>query len=152
MEKTIFKHVFIGRLHELVLVNMFLSIPLTFVCLQQGASDRVIMITLTAGVAVYMLIQMRMLRQCYFDLQILPVFYLANYASWLAFAGLHGGLYYICNTEIYTWLFSITKFAQFSEYNISSLQSVLIFHGCILVLILAAPLGMRKYFASEPDM
>lgn len=144
-------NVVIRRVQELLLLAMILSVPMTFICIRYGASDTNIFMILLTGVIIYMFLQLRFLRQCYFDVYNLSAYYLSNFIASGLFALIHFCGYRFLNNEIYTWLFSITKFARYGEYGMTNLQSVLIFHGIILMLVLLASVDIRRMLAFEEE-
>ena len=77
-------------------------------------------------VTVFIFINVRMMRRCYFDLVGTHGYYIGNYAAYLIFAGVNFIIYKELNDMIYTWMFAITKFAKYFGTELTIMDSALI--------------------------
>ncbi len=98
------------------------------------------------GTTAFMLINIKMLRNCYCDLRNKPVYYIANTAAYLIFTAVNAIAYEIFSTEIYAWLFSITKFTKYIYTEIPADISLFIFHCIGLAGIFIAPFELDGIF------
>ena len=101
-------------------------------------------IGLLCSAAVFIFINVRMLRQCFFELRSRFIYYAANYAAYFIFVAINMAVYEACGNEIYTWLFAITKAASYTRYGFSAIESAVIFHGVMSAVILFSPVGMGR--------
>lgn len=97
-------------------------------------------------VAIFIFINVKMMRNCYFDLVGTHGYYIGNYAAYLIFAGVNFIIYKL-NDMIYTWLFAITKFAKYLGPELSTTDSALAFHIIMLTIVAVAPVGMKQMYA-----
>ncbi len=96
---------------------------------------------------VYVLLNVLMLRRCYYDIMGIRDYYIGNVLAYLIFAVINIVVCILLNDVIYTWLFAITKFARFFGENISKIESALIFHLIMLMVVFVAPVGMKEIYA-----
>ncbi len=144
--------VIIRRFLELLFTNTVISIVLTVLNLKKilpGQSS--LLFGMLAGIAMFAFINFRMLRRCYFDLTNSFLYYVSNMAAYLLFA--LGGVfvYFLFSSEIYTWLFAITKFLKCINSDIAIPYSAAIFHLIGFSVIFLAPIGMKWIFVYNDD-
>ena len=139
------------RFTETGLICILISLALTGLFVQEVAADTMesCFVNLSLGAFLYWILNVFMLRRCYFDLKDKSLYYLVNYASYAAFIFFGICIYYIGNKEVYAWLFSITKFARYSGYGISTFTSAMIFHTIMLITIYLSPIGMGWVFEKD---
>lgn len=98
-------------------------------------------------VAIFIFINVRMMRWCYFDLVGTHGYYIGNYVAYLIFVGVNFIIYKELNDMIYTWMFAITKFAKYLGPELSTMDSALTFHIIMLMDVAVAPVGMKQMYA-----
>lgn len=134
------------RFFELLLTSIILSVTVTWLNTAGILSTKQDLFSGTfIGTAIFVFINIRMLRHCYFDLRSNPRYYLLNLAAYLLFTALGFVIYNFCPDEIYTWIFAITKFVKYIN-NLPTFYSALTFHCIGILTIFLAPLGMRWIF------
>ena len=136
---------------ETGLLCIIISLFITGIHVQEIADDTMeaCFINMSLGALVYWIINVCILRRCYFDLKNKSLYYLVNYAAYAAFMLIGICIYYIGNSEVYAWLFSITKFARYSGYGINTFASAMIFHTIMLITIPVSPIGMNWVFETD---
>lgn len=100
---------------------------------------------LVIGTTIFLYINVRMLRNCYFDLDGKSEYYTLNAIAYLFFAMINMFSYFFVADKIYTWLFALTKFIRYTNFEISTFTSVCVFHTMGILLIFVAPLGMKEF-------
>lgn len=95
----------------------------------------------------YVLLNVNMLRRCYYDIMGIIDYYTGNIIAYLVFATINIIMCVLCSDVVYTWIFAITKFARYFGENISKMESALLFHLIMLMVILVAPFGMKEIYA-----
>lgn len=132
------------------LINIALSIIVTslhkigFLNVQE-----MIFIATTAGVAISMMINIALLRGCYYDVANRRIYYVSNYLACIAFFIANIGAEVLFDNHVYAWLFSITKFARFSHFQWDGSVSAIIFNILMVASIHIAPLGMGWLLLDE---
>lgn len=145
MERTInnIATVAAKRFLEVLLINVILSSFLTMVdILGLIKTQELIFITTTAGVVLSLVINIQIMRNYYYDLVDRLIYYTSNYIAYILFFMVNLGVGAIFNDQVYTWLFSIVKFAMFPQYEWSSSVSALLFDALMIASIHIAPIGM----------
>lgn len=94
----------------------------------------------------FMCLNIKQMRLCYFDLMDRTVHYVSNIVAYLLFAAVGYAVYFLGSSEVYSWMFAITKFAKYSSLGLDTPISALIFHAVGIISILVAPIGMRWVF------
>lgn len=139
------------RFFELLITTVLLSVAVTALNIAGIIFSRTTLFLGTfLGTALFVFINIRRLRLCYFDVHSNFIYYSVNYAAYFIFAAVSFAIYKFCSNEVYTWMFAITKFAKYIM-EFSNVESALIFHGVGLLMILLAPLGMGWIFDEETD-
>lgn len=142
----IIKNVIIRRFMELLILHIILSsFMISLNVLEVISEPNEMFLGMLFGVIVFVVIHIRMMRLCFFDLNNKLAHYISNYLAYLIFMAINLIMCRFCENEIYVWLFSITTFAAYiPDFMISSFDSALIFHGILILAIILAPLGMRR--------
>lgn len=141
------------RLCELFLTCAIISAVITFFYVAGILyTDTFLSIALLIGLFVFAFINIRMLRQCYFDLHSNKNYYLSNLLSYAIFALISIGVYKLCSGIIFTWLFAITKFVKYTDAGNPTIKSMLFFHLIGFLCVLLAPIGMKWIFEDIEDM
>lgn len=140
----------IQRFCELLFLNIILSVILTkWNIARSGDEEHIILMSLSIGVLIYLLINIKLLIYCYNYLKNKSDFIYVNYVAYGAFAGVNLITYILGDMELYTWLFAITKFARYSPFGISNIVSALIFHIVMVVMLFLVFVGMSIYKKKE---
>lgn len=87
-----------------------------------------------------------MLRQCYFDLRDTAAYYITNYIAYFVFMVITYVTFRLFGEIPYAWLFNTLKLAAFTDFDLSSLRSTFVTHGIMLLIIAVAPIGMDWVF------
>lgn len=141
-----YKRVVIRRFFELLITNLLLSIfIITVNVVGILATKTELSFGLVTGTVVFLYINVRMLRNCYFDLDGKLEYYTSNAIAYLLFAVLNVLSYFFVADEIYTWFFALTKFIVYTNYEISSFISLCLFHIVGIISILLSPIGMKGF-------
>lgn len=136
--------VIIRRLCELLLICAIISAIITFFFVAGILyTDTYLSIALLIGLFLFAFINLRMLRQCYFDLHNNKNYYFSNILSYVIFALVSFGVCKLCSGIIFTWLFAVTKFLKYTNAGISTITSMLFFHIIGILSVLLAPIGMK---------
>lgn len=106
---------------------------------------------LSLGAALFLYVNVRMMRDCYYDIRGGMYYFVGNYAAYLIFMAVSLLLYFFGGSGIFTWLFAITKFVRYTGGGVSNLVSTLIFHAVMLLSVLLAPLGMKQQILMYED-
>lgn len=123
--KFSYKRVVIRRFFELLITNLLISLLITIANVGELLATKAELSNgLLIGTALFLFINVRMLRNCYFDLEGKSGYYISNAIAYLFFA--------------------LTKFIKYANFQISTLASVCIFHIIGILLIFIAPLGMEE--------
>lgn len=83
------------------------------------------------------------LRVCYEGRHARDSYYIINLCAYAIFALVSAGVYFFFHTDVYTWLFVITRFARYSNLDISSPVAIGLFHIILILSIFLAPSGME---------
>lgn len=148
----IFIKIIIQRFFELMITCAGISAAITFLhTCNIITSESQLGICLLFGLAVFIFINVRMLRQCYFELRSNGTYFLVNMSAYLLFTGTAFAVYCLGSKECFTWLFAVTKFAKYSNLNIDNLTSLLVFHIIGLSMMIFAPIGLSWIFKDDDD-
>ena len=102
-----------------------------------------VVVALLIGALMFFLIQVKMLRNCYYDMQqFYREYYLTNTFAYLLFVLVCYLIYFFCADEVYTWLFAITKWVRFTVNRIEIYLSALLFHAVGLACVFLSPAGV----------
>lgn len=145
--------VIIRRFIELFFVNFILSAIVTGLYELEllAATQTAVKFAMLISAIIYVVIQVFMLRQCFFDLSNKYDYYLFNYAAYAIFMVFNIVLFFFGGSFIFTWLFGITKFLRFINHGIDTFFGILVFHLVMLIAITLAPIGMGWVFLLRKD-
>lgn len=151
MENITFR-IIVRRFLELFFVNAAISAILTILNLGKVlAGHNSLPFGMFVGIAVFVTVNFRMLRRCYFDLRDSFLYYTANIAAYLLFALFSACVYRVFSSEIYTWFFALTKFLKYTNIALSVPYSAAVFHLIGFLIIFIAPIGMDWIFIYDDD-
>lgn len=140
----------VRRFFELMVTCSAISAVITFLNIVDLLTTKSrLCIALLIGLAVFLFINVRMLRQCYFEFRSNVIYFLVNMSAYLLFAGATIAVYCLCSKEWFTWLFAVTKFAKYWGFNINNLLSLFLFHIIGLLTVIFAPTGMSWIFIDD---
>ena len=145
-DKVLMLKIFARRLGEITLLEVLLSLIYTAMCVGEFFPQTRTACSLWSAIFVtlFILINSYMHRGLCYALGEADMYYKTSYASHIAFAVINIIMYFLLGNGKYTWLFSITKFAQFfGNQRISTFSSILIFHTIMMVVIAIAPIGIK---------
>ena len=149
---TITFRVIIRRFLELFFVNTAISAVLIMLNKGKVLADRnMLFLGILAGIAVFVTVNFKMLRHCYFDLRNVFLYYTANIAAYFLYALLSAFVYLFFSSEIYAWFFAVTKFLKYTNLALSVPYSAAIFHLIGFLIIFLAPIGMGWIFEEEEN-
>lgn len=137
----------IRRFFELLLTNAMISIVITYLHVGEVLVTKAsLFAALLAGITVFIFINVRMLRQCFFELRSNSLYFLINISAYAAFVAVSLAVFCFGSKECFTWIFAIAKFARFSYANLANRYSFLLFHIIGILMIFLAPVGMDWVF------
>ena len=142
--RIILQSVFL-RFCGIFFMTMLFSVPLTFLSVRFGQTEATIFALLLTGVIIFMTCQFFMLRRVRYDFLSLKHYLLICFIAMALAIICHYLLYIMLDNEIYTWLFSITKFAMYREEAFSHLGSSAIFYGVISIITFYMAVDVRGY-------
>ncbi len=135
------------RFVELMLLNIVFSIIAVILNAVGIISVEIALFwTLLVFSVIFMYLNIRLMRLCYYDLMDRLIHYTSNIAAYLLFAAVGYAVYFWGSNEWYAWLFAITKCANYSALALETPYSALIFHAVGILSVLVAPIGMRWVF------
>lgn len=141
------KKVIIRRTLELLISNIIISLFLTIFNIFGILNTQTHLgFASLLGVAVFMIINIKLSRNCYFDLRSNYNYYFSNILSYLIFVFIGILVYLLFPDYIFTCFFSIIKVAKYSRFIVSTFLSMLYFHTIGFLCILFAPIGMGWVF------
>ena len=103
------------------------------------------------GALCWFVLNVYMLRNCYFELRDNKIYYISNYLAYAIFGICTVVIYRCCSSSVYGWIFAITKFMKYTNLGISTVEATAVFHLLAGVMILLAPIGMKWIFAVEEE-
>ena len=133
--------IIVRRFVELILPLMVLSAVTTFLYTRSlvPATRDVLAIIMCFMCVLYLLFNGYMLKCC-FVVSYQPMdYYLYNGAAYLLFALTNAAFYHFFDNNTYTWLFSLTKTLSAVYEKVSTLYSIVIFNGIVILTIIVAP-------------
>ena len=141
------KRVIIRRFFELLVTSAAISAAVTMLNISEilNTKNR-LFFGLFAGVIIFVFLNVRMMRHCYFDLKNKRLYYFSNLAAYLLFAAAGFVSSLFLPNVLYTCIFVVTKFVKYLFSDIPAYYSVLIFHAIGLSAVFLAPLGMDRMF------
>lgn len=144
--REIIINVIIRRTAELLILSICISGLITglYVLELFESTQKACVISSCIGMAVYIIINVSMLRTCYFELGNKPVYYGANYTAYFIFMLISAGVYILGGDGVYTWGFVITKAAKYWSVSMDTKTAAVIFHCIMGAVIALAPAGMKR--------
>lgn len=98
--------IIIRRFLELFVTNFIVSVALTVLNIEKILSLRgALTFGAVLGIALFLAANVKMQRDCYFDLRDKKLYYFTNISAYIAFALFGFAVYFIGGGTIYTWLF-----------------------------------------------
>ena len=105
-----------------------------------------------AGVALFALINTLMLKDSFFELKDIYIYYIANILAHIAFIIFSYIVYKNCPIKVYAWFLAVVKFARYANVKISNFCSAAVFYIIGFILIFTAPIGMwRRMLYDDAD-
>ena len=136
--------VIIRRVAEMLLICIIGSVIITSLNIADILYTRENLLFGTfTGIMTFILINLNMLRNCYFDLQNAKIYYLANITAYLIFTGIWFLIYHFCSNELYTWVFAMTKLGRYTNSGLDDFHAALAFHLLGIITVIFAPIGMN---------
>ena len=147
------------RFLEILGSCVLLSVIISFLCKINALPDgsRELVIGLYIAAALFVAINIWLLRACYYVLKNIKVYFFVNYGAYFVFGLMTVIIYKLFSSEAYTWLFAVTKFARYTNLYLPTVYSATIFHVVMGIAIPLAPIGMswvhrraeEKYVGAE---
>lgn len=106
---------------------------------------------LIIGLIVFVLVNIPMLRGCYFEFEDNSLYFQVNLTAYACFFATCFAVYHFGSNVWFTWMFAVTKFAKYSNLTVSTFGSALLFHAVGLMMVLFAPLGMSWVFLQDDE-
>ncbi len=142
------------------IIQRFLEILLSCVIISAGVTtlnvtklvttNDALCLWLVIGIIVFVFINIELLRQRYFDWESNFLYFLINISAYILFA-IVSIIIYFCSNEYFTWMFALAKFVQYSNAEIATHYSLLLFHILGLLAVIFAPVGMKWVFEDNED-
>ena len=104
------------------------------------------------GMSLYIAFLVNRLRRYWRRAYMRQHYYIKCYAAYGIFISIWLLVYWLFNNifaqvkSVYSWLFCITRFAEYTNLGISAFVSGLLFHGIMLAVIALAPVRFNLYF------
>lgn len=132
------------RFMEIAGSCVLLSAVISFLCKINALPDgsRELVIGLYIAAALFIVINVWMMRACYYVLRNTKQYFLINYGAYFVFGLITVLAYKLFSAEAYTWLFAVTKFARYTNLYLPTVYSATIFHVVMGIAIPIAPIGM----------
>lgn len=132
------------RTFELILLNSFLSVILTILCsgMLISTNQKKCFVWSSFFVLIYFVANTFMLKKYCKKTETMLKYFACSYAAYTIFALITFTVYKFANKDFYTWFFSITKFAQFLPFDITTLGSIIIFHVLLCFSVIIAPINI----------
>lgn len=108
------------------------------------ASEANFSIVLMIGFLIFVIIQVFMLRRCYYDLRSPGAYYLFNFAAYALFILFSVGVNFLISDVAYGWLFNIFKVLRFAKTQWPIFEASAASHLVMVLVILLAPLGVGR--------
>ncbi|MBQ8391090.1 MAG: hypothetical protein IJX50_00920 [Clostridia bacterium] len=141
------------RFMEITGSCVLLSAVISFLCKINALPDgsRELVIGLYIAAALFVAVNIWMMRACYYVLRNTKVYFLVNYGAYLVFGLVTALTYKLFSAETYTWLFAVTKFARYTNLYLPTVYSAVIFHTIMGIAIFLAPIGMSWVHRSAEE-
>ncbi len=146
------KNVIFRRVIELFSTEAILSLIVTALNVAGLLTTQLeLFVALLSGVLIFAAVNILQMRHCYFDLKNDFLYFSSNISAAILFAALQFLIYIFADSDVYTWIFAITKCARYLFLGLPIVISALIFHLISLATILISPIGMSWVFSIEDD-
>lgn len=140
----------IRRFFELFITTALSSATITLLYIAgMLESQTAICWGLLSGIIIFCIINIKMLRQCYFELKSRGQYFFINISAYLLFFASSLAIYFLCSDEFFTWTFAITKFAKYTTAEFEPLTSLIFFHIVGLLTVIFAPSKMEWVFEKD---
>ncbi len=141
------------RFMEIAGSCVLLSAVISFLCIISALPDgsRELVIGLYIVAALFIVINVWMMRACYYMLRNTKQYFIVNYGAYFVFGLITVLAYKLFSPEAYTWLFAITKFARYTNLYLPTVYSAAIFHIAMGIAIPLAPIGMSWVHRSAEE-
>lgn len=140
------------RYAELMLTAVFLSALATFINISGFVTLRpYILIMLIVATLIFLIVNIVLMRDCYFALGDCLMYYISNLIAYGAFSVTVCVVYKLSNTA-FTWMFGISKTLLFTPLDIMAKYSLLLFLALLGIATMLAPIGMQKYVDDTEQM
>lgn len=152
MRITVLLKVIVLRFFQLFFTAAAVSAVLTALNLEKVLEWKIPFLSgLYVGLALFFAVDFILMRNCYCDLRDNCLFYIINISAYFVFAAVCTSVYFLCSSEVYTWLFAITKFLRYTVQSFTTLKSAAIFHLIGIAAILPVPIGMSWILRCDDD-
>lgn len=137
--------VVLRRLSELIIFEFLASAIITLMIETNVLSEKKILAVVVAFAFVaFLIMNVKQTRYCYLDLDNKLWHYILNIVAFALFAGVNFLAYAYFSNEIYDLAFSLTKLFRYISKEISTFNSLIIYHVISFVAIMLAPVGMDE--------
>ncbi len=139
------------RLFELFTASIVISVVIAVLFLLEfiPATEYNMAFVCTIGTGVFILINMRQLQRCTVDLVSLKLYYKYNYLSYLIFGAVSTIICGAAPVELFSVMFSFTKFVRYACAAVSYKKSLLIFHAVMLFVIAVTPFFLPEKYREQ---
>ena len=135
------KNIVIRRLVELLLTEALLSVLATILNVTGLVTQRyALVILLGAFIILFVVLNVRNMRKCFYDVRDNKTHYLMNFIAYGVFVVVNVGVYLVLPSTVHTWFFSLTKILCFLD--IEYFVSFTVFHIIGVLAVIVAPAGM----------
>lgn len=142
--KAFTARIFIIRFLELLLTNAIISSIVTAMNLMEIVTTQAALYAwILMGTVVFVIINIKMMRQCYVDVGNKDIYYLANLLACTAFAIVSVIIYLTGARALFSWLFATTKIVRTVNMEIGMKYSLLLFHTISTASVFVAPIGIK---------
>ena len=144
LEKKIIVKITKQRFVEVLLSCVAISAFISLLCVSGPMPVASIQrdIALCACPIVFVAINVKQMRNCYYEIKHTALYYVINLCAYGIFTVVNLGAYAFFPREAYTWCFLITGFAHFSSLEVATKISIMMFHCINVATIFLAPIGM----------
>lgn len=144
--------IIIRRFLELLITSILLSVIAVVLNITWLYTTKISVFLLSfLGALIWFILNVFMLRHCYFDLRNKWAYYISNFIAYALFGLCTVIVYLYFSSAVYGWIFAITKFFRYTNLNISTVISVALFHVLGGLMVLLSPIGMGWIFMLEDD-
>ena len=144
--------VIIRRFLELIITCALISAIAVTINVYCGIGSRIAVFFIAfLGALLWMVLNVIMLRHCYFDLRSKMEYYISNYIAYAIFGMCTVIVYLRFSPAVYGWIFAITKFLKYTTLNVSTVISTAFFHLLAGLMILIVPFTMSWIFSLDEE-